>query len=67
MLFQYYHPPDRRPQQQQVDELLNEIADEVEIDAKCDPAKDVEDRLVRFKDEPPRKGAGGERAVYQHW
>ncbi|XP_046377435.1 abscission/NoCut checkpoint regulator-like [Haliotis rufescens] len=58
----YYHPPDRRPQQQQVDELLNEIADEVEIDAKCDPAKDVEDRLVRFKDEPPRKGAGDRKS-----
>ncbi|XP_046582007.1 abscission/NoCut checkpoint regulator-like [Haliotis rubra] len=56
MLFQYYHPPDRRSQQQQVDELLNEIADEVTIDDKCNPAKDVEERLVRFKNDPPRKG-----------
>ena len=37
---------DPRSQQQQIDDLLMEIADEVEIDSHgADPAVDVEDKL----------------------
>lgn len=48
-----YHPPDRRTQVEQIDDLLEEIASEVDIDSWYpDPAKDVENRLARLhKDE----------------
>ncbi|KAK7493474.1 hypothetical protein BaRGS_00015374 [Batillaria attramentaria] len=45
-----YQPPDRRTQIEQIDDLLDEIANEVEIDShRPDPAKDVENRLAKLK------------------
>ena len=47
---------DRRMPSQQVDDLLAEICDEVEIDSRHDPAKDVQERLDHLK--------GGKREKY---
>lgn len=45
-----YQPPDRRTQTEQIDDLLDEIATEVEIDSHYpDPAKDVANRLARLR------------------
>ena len=42
-------PQDKRSEQQQIDDLLQEIHDEVEIDSRrVDPAQDVADRSVIF-------------------
>ncbi|XP_012943036.1 abscission/NoCut checkpoint regulator isoform X2 [Aplysia californica] len=47
-----YRPPDRRLQPQQVDDLLEEIAAEVEIDShRPNPAQEVEARLAQFRSE----------------
>ncbi|XP_041351923.1 abscission/NoCut checkpoint regulator-like isoform X2 [Gigantopelta aegis] len=57
---QYYHPPERRAEQQQVDELLDEIANEVELDAQFDPVACVEKRLAEYKgQEGAKKGGNG--------
>ena len=49
---QFYQPPDRRTQTEQIDDLLDEIANEVEIDShQPDPATYVEGRLARLRDE----------------
>ncbi|KAK6182140.1 hypothetical protein SNE40_009891 [Patella caerulea] len=46
----FYHPPDRRSEQKQVDDLLDEICDEVEIDSHFPgPATDVQQRLDKLK------------------
>ncbi|KAL8615645.1 hypothetical protein ACOMHN_034795 [Nucella lapillus] len=48
----FYQPPDRRTQVEQMDDLLDEIANEVEIDShRPDPATYVEDRLARLRGE----------------
>ncbi|XP_076463774.1 abscission/NoCut checkpoint regulator-like [Babylonia areolata] len=48
----FYQPPDRRTQVEQIDDLLDEIANEVEIDShRPDPAAYVEDRLARLRDQ----------------
>ncbi|KAK7104442.1 abscission/NoCut checkpoint regulator-like isoform X2 [Littorina saxatilis] len=45
-----YHPPDTRTQVEQIDELLDEIANEVEIDSHgIDPVADVENRLSSLR------------------
>lgn len=47
-----YHPPDRRTQQEQMNDLLDEISNEVELDSKLpDPATEIAARLARLKDE----------------
>ncbi|XP_070181315.1 abscission/NoCut checkpoint regulator-like isoform X3 [Littorina saxatilis] len=47
---QVYHPPDTRTQVEQIDELLDEIANEVEIDSHgIDPVADVENRLSSLR------------------
>ena len=49
---QFYQPPDRRTQVEQIDDLLDEIANEVEIDShQPDPATYVEDRLAKLREE----------------
>jgi len=57
-----YKPPDRRLQPEQVEDLLEEIASEVEIDShRPNPAQEVEARLARLRsvDSPtPSKQTG---------
>ena len=56
---QSHLPPSKKlNQQDQVDELLQEIADEVEIDSHLpDPAQDVENRLRKLRGEQETGGA----------
>ena len=55
-LFQVFKS-DKRPQVQQVDDLLQEICDEVEIDShQINYAEDVQDRLNRFKGQDSKPG-----------
>ncbi|KAK3092400.1 hypothetical protein FSP39_002347 [Pinctada imbricata] len=57
----YYRPPDRRTQQAQIDDLLDEIADEVELDSRLpDPTKQIEDRLSRLRGVPDTRSSGTE-------
>ncbi|WAR20177.1 ANCHR-like protein [Mya arenaria] len=45
-----YQPPERRSQQKQMEDLLNEIADEVELDARLpDPVTEISARLAKLK------------------
>ncbi|XP_064600570.1 abscission/NoCut checkpoint regulator-like [Liolophura sinensis] len=47
---QMYHPPDRRTQQEQMNDLLEEIGDEIALDSRLpDPAVEVEYRLAQLK------------------
>ncbi|VDI06487.1 Hypothetical predicted protein, partial [Mytilus galloprovincialis] len=48
-----YHAPDRRTQQDQINDLLDEIGEEIEIDShRPDPVKDIENRLAGLKGNP---------------
>lgn len=45
-----YHPPDRRTQQEQMNDLLDEISNEVELDSKLpDPVTEIATRLGLLK------------------
>jgi len=59
---QSHLPPTKKlTQVEQVDDLLQEIADEVEIDSHLpDPALDVENRLRKLRGESAIGGGGGE-------
>lgn len=59
--YQPFPPTSKKlTQADQVDHLLQEIADEVEIDAHLpDPALDVENRLRKLRGEPEIGGGGG--------
>ena len=53
LFFQTYHPPDRRTQQEQMNDLLDEIGNEVELDSHLpDPATEIADRLARLREKP---------------
>lgn len=50
--FQFYQPPNRKTQVEEIDDLLDEIANEVEIDShRPDPATYVEDRLAHLRED----------------
>lgn len=58
-MLQVYKTPERRTQQAQIDDILDEIAAEVEIDSHVpDPVKQIEDRLASLKGQ----GQGGATA-----
>ncbi|KAL5008294.1 hypothetical protein ScPMuIL_013875 [Solemya velum] len=46
----FYQPPDRRSQQEEVNDLLDEIANEVDLDSHLpDPTSEIEARLAQLK------------------
>lgn len=48
-----YQGPDRRTQQEQINDLLDEIGEEIEIDShRPDPVKDIENRLAGLRGDP---------------
>ncbi|XP_052270758.1 abscission/NoCut checkpoint regulator-like isoform X2 [Dreissena polymorpha] len=50
-----YQPPDRRTQQEQMNELLDEISNEVELDSRLpDPVLEISARLARLKEPIPK-------------
>jgi len=52
---QAYQPPDRRTQQEQMNDLLDEISSEVEMDSRLpDPVTEIAARLNNLK-QPYRK------------
>ncbi|XP_053397944.1 abscission/NoCut checkpoint regulator-like [Mercenaria mercenaria] len=52
-----YHPPDRRTQQEQMNDLLDEISNEVELDSHLpDPAQEIAARLAKLKQPEPVPG-----------
>lgn len=53
-LFQVYHPPERRTQQEQVNDLLGEVTDEVELDSRRpDPVQEISARLAQLREPDP--------------
>ena len=54
--FQTYQPPDRRTQQEQMNDLLNEISEEVQLDSRLpDPETEIAARLARLKGQGTEK------------